>query len=128
MNATNIRLPHREHNGGFTSSVVASLWRCGATAAEWAGVSSDSGRLLEFYENAFGVVTHGAFKSAAILVGRFGLNASEHQLGAALWALGTYDGSGCGLLENWHIMRSHYQAGVLQNSQSPTPEGKALGR
>jgi hypothetical protein len=33
-----------------------------------------------------------------------------------------------GVLENRHIVRSRYQAGVLPNSQSPTPEGKALRR
>ena len=39
MNATNIRLPHREHNGVFTFSVVVMHPSgCGATAAEWAGI------------------------------------------------------------------------------------------
>jgi hypothetical protein len=55
---------------------------------------STGGGLLEFYENAFGVLTHGAFKSAPVLAGCFGHNASEHHCGAALRALRTYDGLG----------------------------------
>jgi hypothetical protein len=44
------------------------------------------------YKHAFGVLTHWAFKSAAVLAGRFGHNASEYHLSAALWAFRTYDG------------------------------------
>ena len=59
-----------------------------------AGVRSTAGRLLEFYENAFGVLTHGAFKSAPVLAGCFGHDANEHHGGAALRAFRTYDGIG----------------------------------
>jgi hypothetical protein len=44
------------------------------------------------YKHAFVVLTHWAFKSAAVLAGRSGHNASEHHLSAALWAFQTYDG------------------------------------
>jgi hypothetical protein len=53
--------------------------------------SRQAATLLEFYQNAFGVLTHWAFERAPVLAGRFGLNASEHHLGAALWAFRTYD-------------------------------------
>ena len=46
--------------------------------------SRQAATLLEFYQNAFGVLTHWAFERAPVLAGRFGLNASEHHLGAAL--------------------------------------------
>ena len=51
--------------------------------------SRQAATLLEFYQNAFGVLTRWAFERAPVLAGRFGLNASEHHLGAALWAFRT---------------------------------------
>ena len=47
--------------------------------------------LLEFYKHAFRVLTHWALESAPVLAGHFSLYASEHHLGAAFWAFGTYD-------------------------------------
>jgi hypothetical protein len=84
-----------------------------------AGIRSASSRLLEFYENAFGVLAHGAFKSAPVLVRCLVLNASDQHCGAALCTIRTYDCLG-GVLETWHI------ATPVTRRESPTPEGRPL--